>query len=1589
MRIILSRELVVYSHISKSIDNTLASMDLNGPALIVDSALDVCSLILEKRNSVAQSLLLQPEERLIRWFIARWRPVDGLDRSTASITHPKPPQIAQFLSVCLGGRKGDIPNAPVRRCCGAMARAWIKFIGDAKLLNYLLLDEEGIGSNDNPIRATQATQQISTPVLTVDHRRNVNALLADLFEREASNIDERWNSIMTTNANNIAPSVLQNLASFLLITATVLATGNIDFRISGDLKSRLSSILAHLTGYIQRRDCTEAHLNGVLDLLSPILPNFRTVFGIDCTLQAIFEGSFGETLKAISKAVGIWIHAREEVNDDGDVDMDDFDAPVRRGASIATRESKAMPREALEVEYSPETTRSSTILLLNLITWAHRGNAGNLSKAFTEYIIRLPIERLLLLKPVVSEVLEASLVVADDAEGLVEHLAENIVQKYDFRVCETALDFVLSVIKALIPLWVPASAPPDLEYLCGRIYGWMVNNCLGNDTASHMVRMSMAKALLRILEVDKDFKAGEESARTYFISLLQDKDIRMKLLMAEMVPRLFEIFPLNQHLGLYKDIHNHLDKEDRSIERLAMRLYTLSCLATASHAIKRRVVWCIFETSTQGDKDIVDLDAVERYATKCVNSLAKALGLKDSRSLFKIFSSQLIFTWLDYHGLDMLPFKVSGYSSRLELIDDMKEEIVAQLLMNYNEADAEDLADLLGISYGNLLSLGFHRIMAYCTLWAISTPPVENAPKLPPIETRLRKRLGDAAYEKLYSKTFPRIVATLFQVMEQEGTSQKLLSRDPTLSSAKHVMDDIVKISSSEAQLGESLKPSFRVKCALNALYHICRKGGYDESKVWNPAIFTYVARKLFNTIDPSLGPLHACAVIRKIRLLVCLSGKTVHEGYPLEMLIHGLRPFIVDAVCAQDTVGIVQYLFLNGRAYLETNPTFVISTFLSIMASLRTFIATAPSSQVDSSQFLDSQSTAQTFHSWLCDYLSDYRSAALGKSNTETFKAIVESAIGFKSHGNAFQGTKESELLKVLLKDQAEEDGLLDDASRRLAFSLISSGFEKPRTYREDLYGADQESMNVSKALLRTCRQYNVSCEYLLWSARVLGRAYAASGIIHPEWTREVELPKLMDLPRDQNALEVTPKAAILKHLTELLFSEDRQEAGLAEITLNDILEQETAAGEETLRSELIVSMHHLRALAMRPPENPPPVVPASPTIALAGRVDGKPVNDWIKDLAIAISLNGPPDAVGSRVGPLLQSVEGLAVKIFPYLVHLVLIFEGRTEEDQLRGALSDAFRLCFKHQSTASVPHMIVLINTIIYLRAQQREGEKTKLERDDWLDLDYQDLARAACICGMFKSALMFAEIHCSREKTDYTGCTDLLLEIYKNIDEPDSYYGLSQGASLNTVLNKLEYERDGWKSLSFRGAYMDTSMRLESRHDTDASVGAVGAFNTLGLYGLTHSFLQGGFLGFGNEPTLENVYESAWKLEQWDLPCPVTYTSRQPLIYRALQKINNTINAQDLSSGLDSSILEVMKQLTAGKQTGLSLGAGIRTLAMLTEVEEVLSSKNSAQLQEAWKRLDLRTPWMKITKSVRELRVPMHTLTFVVASQMWKR
>ncbi|KAI5811100.1 hypothetical protein DFH27DRAFT_8872 [Peziza echinospora] len=1561
MRVILSKNLIAYSSISQIIDDTLLSMDLNGPAIIVDSAFELWSLILEKRKSVSHSLRLQPEERLVQWFIARWRPVEGLERSTHSMAQlPSASAILAFLFACFGEKHGIKSQISIPRPCGQISRAWIRFKQESKLLSYLLLEENQDENDDNIPEAKKISAAVDGSNLTLSLHRNASAFIIDFLDRESINIEDRWQTLLDNNGKNISPTVLHHLAEFVFIAAAVATVGKLDMRSMDTLTERLKTISKSLVAYLERPDCSESHINAILDCVASLLPNSDEVTRLELTNLAVYDGLFGELINSISKAVDARLHSNEEAANDLDTDMEDFDLPMRKRTGVSAKEPDMIPRESLEAAHSQDAARGCTVALLALFAqfWQTRGKAPqDFGIGFSSFLMDLPIQRLILIKPIIHSFLSSTPnLPADLCVELMEHFGHSMLQSYDFDRCETSLDLVLDSIQALAPKWIPSNADEVLKDRCDSIYGWMTDVCLENQMSSPTLRINMAKALQRMLTMDKIFKHADKSARNSFIHLLKDTDIRVKLFMADNVPQLFEIYPLNEHTELYKDIHECLHREVEWQEGLAMRCYTLSKLVTASHTTKRQVVYYMFETAI--------IKGAEKYAARCAVLVSKVLGLKGPQELFRMFSSQLLYTWIRNHGLD-LPYVVCGYSSATELFQDVQEELVAQLMMNDMDTQAEFVAGKLEVSFEDLLTRSFHRIISYGTTLPIQTPPQQDGEKTPLVDQRVRKRLGEKSYNDLVQSRFPLVVATLFQSMEQDGTSEKLLSRDASLSSAKYIMHDITSIAVSDTVLPGPLKPSFKVKVVLTALHHICRKWGYDGNALWGPDMFAFVARKLFDTIDPGLGPLHACSVIRKIRLLVCLAGKTVHEGYPLEMLIHGLRPFIVDPFCAQDTVGIMQYLFTCGKTHLQTNPTFVVGTFLSIMASLRNFIGlTVDPSQTDTSQLLGSQSTAQSFNTWLCNYLSDYTSANMNPANTETFKAIVDSAIGFKGNGNALNGTKESELLRVLLQDEIEANGLLDDVSKNLAFSLISSNFEKPNSYREDMYGADEASISVSKALLRTCQSYNVSDGYLLWSARVLGRAYAATGVVHPEWTQESELPQETTLSITNNGLAIVPKAAILKLLTGLLFSENRKEVGLAEISLIDILHEEETT-ETLATSELVLSSHLRKAFRWEhPPDRPPQVSQEIKPLVVAGEIGDLPFEEWVKRFALTICRSSPPDAVGNRVGPLLLSVEGLAEKIFPYLVHILLIDECNVPEEKLRESLSKAFRKAFRARSKASVPHMILLIKTILYLRTQEISSENTKEDRETWLELDYEDLARAACVCKMYKTALLFAEIYFTRSSADIKSCTDLLLEIYKNTDDPDSFYGLKQAASLGSVLNKLEYEQDGWKSLSFRGAQMESSMRRGAGFSAESGIGVIESLNNLGLNGLSYSFLQGNTSGFGNEANLENIYESAWKLEQWNIPCPSSYTGQGATVYRALQSINNNINTNNLSVRLDPPLLDIMKQITAGKQTGHSLGASIRTLAMLTEVEEVLSSESPVQVKEVWKRFDSRTSWMKI-------------------------
>lgn len=74
MELIITLKLVSHGSIAQAIDGMLSSIDLNGPAILTDSAISFCAVLSDLRRSENPGTSAATSERLLHWFFGRWTP---------------------------------------------------------------------------------------------------------------------------------------------------------------------------------------------------------------------------------------------------------------------------------------------------------------------------------------------------------------------------------------------------------------------------------------------------------------------------------------------------------------------------------------------------------------------------------------------------------------------------------------------------------------------------------------------------------------------------------------------------------------------------------------------------------------------------------------------------------------------------------------------------------------------------------------------------------------------------------------------------------------------------------------------------------------------------------------------------------------------------------------------------------------------------------------------------------------------------------------------------------------------------------------------------------------------------------------------------------------------------------------------------------------------------------------------------------------------------------------------------------------------------------------------------------------------------
>jgi len=1497
--------------------------------------------------------------------------------------------LIDFLSYCGESNPSDICVYD-DQTLQVIGQAALKSHHLSGILSYLLLEE----ASPPTIKQKASCLAAKFPTFSGSEHSKRQAgnevQIFNFFDRNVDVVLEKWLSFFPEKGAPayISSDAIQVVCSMLLISVEFCAnTQRIDTKRLEELEKKLVSLTESFVRIYDKFGCNKEHIEILCRALLPFLPNIESTLSNQVP-RSILPDLQANIFRLLDNAL-----TKQVLHLDADVDMDGGYDEENDRSHTARKLGSQIYREVTEAARAADTQTFLTIQTLHLVVLrCDNYNSEQVFEEFASYLQQFSSNHLLLSRPTLSDFLTFSNGLArTTATDLVEHLAMSLLRPYEIERCEVAAMIAIDTLSAMISQWVPVFVDVDdhLHDRCDAVYNWLVKAALNFHATSFEVRRAFGRLLQDIMTIDLNYdkKPGNRSLRTNFIQLLQDEDMRVRYAMADYLPSMFKLFPTSDHKTVYADVLKFLDADMGHYEGLAIRVHTLSRLVSVSFFIMKASIFHLYETAGR-------VPSCTYHASRSMLNIALSLNFDDAKELCRLFQSQIIASWLENkHQLNSFPFLVFGYKTREEFLEEIQIELVAQLLSYDKTEEAEDLALSLDLTYEKLLGRAFYKVYAYLTASGVKNGPSH--------ENKLRKRLGDEDYASLLKNQQILILSTFFDILGDEGTYESFLSRESSLEPTLNRMTKIVDISCSTLKPPDPLEPFYKFKIIFLSLNHSCKTFGLppDLTQLWDAATFTFVTRKLFESIAPALGPSQSCIVIRKIRLVVCLAGEVATKGYPLQMTIHGLIPFLTDSYCAKDTAGLIQYLFSEGKGHLVKMPSFLVSTALSILTNLKSFISKEGESGTEKSQLEESQAAAETFHGWFAAYLKNYRSTGLNDRQQEAFHAIVTSVVDIKT-GKATDKTDHA-LLRNLLKDEISDDKLLDDSSKKLAFSILGTSFLRskfPRGYRfstgevskDDKEGiSDREAINIAKILLRTCRNYTISQEYVLWAARMLGRSYAASGTIHEEWTQEVSLKDLTcgSIAKTGARDGTMSRLIILQIIQGLLLSSNYKEAGLAESTIRDIIYwggvNIPVVRATAINEHLTEAMDWKTMLA--PPQLPPSIYTPS-TLADMPKLSTRPSFDtWIKTFTAWIASTVKKDGTAAKLGKLLEVVEGFAEKALPFMLHLLLLEDMSLEKDfKQKSAISTFFRDCFTDSSEATSKHTLVLLNCILYLRIQMhpteyKEGDKNKDNkgtaclRDDWIRLDYYSVARAATVCKMYKTGLMFLEIHYSKAKKTIDS-DDLMLDIFRNINDPDSFYGVNQAPSLLTVMERFEYEEDGWKSLSFQGAYLDSSYRQDLKKSSNVpdslvqsqTRGVVHALNAIGLNALSYSTLQNGT--DNTEEILDNMLQSAWKLEQWDLPCPPTHRSPTAAIYKALQSVNVCVDAFKIESSIDISMTDMMHDITSVKQSGQALAVNMRTLAILTEMEEILMSTDLTNLKEVSRNLISRNKWMETGRYV---------------------
>ncbi|KAI9370794.1 hypothetical protein BJX61DRAFT_514063 [Aspergillus egyptiacus] len=1552
---ILEFNLLDYSAVAETTNSMLSFVNLNGPSTLSDSSLELWARVIRMTAQINPGSVSNASSQICAWLREVWAIGTVSDRTQISqvATYARPLEMLNLFLACT--------NRPFHRHrilfkgpTGVIVRAWHFYHKNKQILDYLFdLHKTPEFYDIWETEEIVSIEEYSRPDL-------VDLGILDLLQAKSEHFLHAWKSLSEDKSRHVTPDIVQILTSFCITTA--LYTSCLPEKPESRLQNLQSNSLVlwdSICSFLASRESVFVVAN--LMLFSPFIP---------------LDVCFPKQVTALHKAVYrlamplcsvLENHRRLQketlaVTDEEVMDLDDpllaLTDQVEEVSTILNTNRSDLPL----FQDSASFQRYMTVLLCIFqraypqLSPSGPANNGNLD----EYLADLDSVDILAAHKLLPHVYQSCAEMPRESLlELLEDLGEKCLQSYDLERCENSQLVCIRMMRSFADSWA-TEMKDNLSESAADLYTWFAEILLKKGRASPSVLVAFAELLGTILRINPAYSSDQSSLapRTILFRIIAEGDVLVKFNAGNLIPQLFNQFLLKDHDAIFNDVLDSLPRDPDWVEGIAIRLFLLAQLASRWHTLLRRSIYHIFETPAQVRHSLW-------YAEKCLRYVSESLGLQDAKEIFRLFSSQIIYTWTETQSVMSMPFSIFGYDNLKDMLSDAQDEIVGQIMMRASEKEAEELSKFMSCPFVELLAVSFYKAEAYTIARDISTPPGQGSqPK--GAENRLKKILGADRFVTLVDAHFPQMIATFFGALDLYEQAEKAFSRRENFRAALDTSKRISGKGTSGILLPANQQPSFRARYLIDELEFLCKRSGYELETIWTPALASYVCRTLLESIHPALGSLHACSVIRKIKILVCVAGPVMLSDYPFEMLIHGLQPFLVDLFCSEDALAIFWHLIEAGQNYLTEKPDLMAGIAVSTLLSLRRFLASPPQSLRHENQLQIVVEKLQIFYQWFQRYLASYDSPSLKGDSHESFQRLTEPLQPFDGEEPGPTGTTESQLLLEVLRDRNSKRSLLSKPISDSVVSLLCNESEQSVAYQLTTIKRDEDAISYANTVCQTLRDFSPGPEYRSWAAGVIGRAFAATGRIDDALMREQDLALLRSGSPIADVF-CHSKANILQVLCDML--QKNGQTGPVERTLQLIVSSLADSPYFEACAEGIPASL-MKALTWVPYQCPQISLTASEAKkrdSVRGWDLSLSASDWARNIGIFLAKAAAEDPVIGALHSILYLIPDLAAQLLPYILHDSLLAELRGEVD-VRQTISQIFNDALLDASDKTIPHARLAINCILYLRNQPKPDESTIVERDDWLDINFADASLAASRCRLPKTALLFLEVHASRSISRsrrssvirYEPPPGLLHDIFKSVDDPDFFYGIQQTSSLDSVMEKLEHESSGFKNLLFQSAQYDSQVQMTGFGNT---YGVIKALNSTNLQGIANSMLGALRNSSDSSVPFGSMLQAAANLRQWDIPVSPLNTTPSAMAFRAFQNLNSSGSLPDMRRSIDESLTNSLTLINSDNRSTMLLRNAMRVLGILTEFEDVLDSKSAEDINQQWLKIAARNSWLQ--------------------------